>query len=197
MIIICPKFSYYTALNAEAKSSVRAKIKQVVSEYVKDKPVILLEDTFAKSILGEQSDIVSITDERDFSQMRAFKYYDSESFMLDCYNMYPHKICPFVKFENPPMSMAAKDRNQYTEKRIAAYEKRLSESVKYLAEKHKVVLTFVGNTNSKSKIMVTPEDNDGILNIMYNLSNNVTNCYYSGVWVDTEIAKQILGGLYG
>lgn len=197
MIVTCPKFSYYSALSDEVKSSVRAKIKEVIAEYVPGKPTILLEDTFAKALLGEVCDVISITDERDFSQMVALHYYGPESAMKEFYNLYRHEVCPFVKFDNPPLSLATKNREEYTIKRIAAYEKRLLESMRYLVTKHRAVLTFVGNTNSKGKLELKPEENDGILNIMYNLSTNVTNSYYSGVWVDVNMAKQILGGLYG
>lgn len=197
MIITCPKYSYYSALNDEVKSSTRAKMKKVVSEYAKDKPTVFLEDTLAKALFGDTSNIISITDERDYSQMTAFEYYGDESYMRSFYNMYPHEICPFVKFENPPASMMVKDREQYREKRIAAYEKRLIGSVRYFAEKHKVILTFTGNSLSRGKTEIKPEDNDGILNIIYNLESNVTSCYYSGMWVGVDTAKQILGGLYG
>lgn len=197
MIVTCPKLSFYSALSNEAKSATRAKIKNVISEYVVGKPTVFLEDTFAKALLGELADVISVTDERDFSQMKAFHYYDADSFMEGFYSMYPHEVCPFIKFENPSVSLMVKDREQYTEKRIAAYEKRLSASARYIAEKHKAVLTFTGNSNSKCKMEVRPEENDGILNIVYNLSNDVVNCYYSGVWVDKNMAKQILGGLYG
>lgn len=197
MIIICPKFSYYSALSSEVKSSVRATMKKTVAEYVKGRPTVLLEDTFAKSLFGDMSDVISITDPRDYSQMVAFDYYEQESCMKEFYNMYPHDVCPFVKFENPPVAMAFKNRAEFVLKRTVAYEKRLSESVKYLAANHKAVLTFVGNTNSKSKLSIKPEEDDGILNIMYNLDTNTVNCYYSGVWVDVDMAKQILGGLYG
>ncbi len=197
MVITCPKYSYYSALNDEAKSAVRLKIKQVIDEWVKGKPTVFLEDTFAKALLGDTSDVISITDSRDYSQMMALKYYEQESYMKDYYSMYKNEVCPFVKFENPPMSMAMKNRAQYTLQRILAYEKRLNASVRYIAERQKAILTFVGNINSKSKLEVKPVENDGILNIIFNLDNNVVNCYYSGVWVDVSIAKQILGGLYG
>lgn len=197
MIIIFPKYSYYTALSDETKSSVRAIIRKVIDEYVDGKPMILLEDSLGKGLIGENSNVVSITDPRDYSQMLAFNYYEQESYMQEFYNMYPRDVCPFVKFENPPISMSMRNREEYVTKRIAAYEKRLKESIKYLAEKHKAVLTFVGNTNSKSKFEIKPEENDGILNIVYSLDTNTVNCYYSGTWIDSEMAKQILGGLHG
>lgn len=197
MIIICPKLSYYSALNEEAKSLVRATMREVVSEYVKGKPTVLLEDTFAKGLFGDTSNIISVTDERDYSQMMAFDYFESESYMPSFYNMYPHEICPFIKFENPSITAYVHDRDAYVVKRTQAYEKRLGESVRYLAEKHKAVITFIGNINSKSKLSLKPEENDGILNITYNLDTNVTGCYYSGMWIDVNMAKQILGGLYG
>lgn len=196
MIITCPKFSYYSALSNEVKSTVRSKIKEVVAEYVIGKPIVMLEDTLAVGLLREICDVVSVTDERDFSQMVAMNYYEAESNMPGFYSMYPHEICPFVKFENPSMSLMAKDREQYQIKRVEAYEKRLSESSRWMAEKHKAVLTFTGNMNSKGRLEVKPKDNDGILNIMFNLDTDVINCYYSGVWVEIEMAKQILGGLY-
>lgn len=196
MIITCPKFSYYSALSNEVKSTVRSKIKEVVTEYVIGKPIVMLEDTLAVGLLREICDVVSVTDERDFSQMVAMNYYEAESNMPGFYSMYPHEICPFVKFENPSMSLMAKDREQYQIKRVEAYEKRLSESARWMAEKHKAVLTFTGNMNSKGRLEVKPKDNDGILNIMFNLDTDVINCYYSGVWVEIEMAKQILGGLY-
>lgn len=197
MIITCPKYSYYSALSAEAQSAMRSTIKKVFAEYAIDNPTVFLEDVLAKGLLGDFSKVVTITDSRDYSQMLAFNYYDTNSCMPDYYHMYPNETSQFLKFENPPVSMMLKDRDTYITKRINAYEKRLSYMVKYLAEKHKAAITFVGNSGSKSKLTLSPADNDGILNFVYNLDSNIMNCYYSGVWVDVNMAKQILGGLYG
>lgn len=197
MIVVCPKYSYYTALSDEVKSAVRAKIREVMSEYVSGRPTIFLEDTMAKEIIDDSGYIVTITDERDYSVMVGFDYYDTASRMKDLYSSYRKQSSPFVKFENPPMALMMQNREEYKTKRIAAYEKRLAETVRYLAEKEKAMLTFLGNTNSKSRLELKPIENDGILNITYNLSTNVANCYYSGTWVDVDMAKQILGGLYG
>lgn len=197
MIITCPKLSYYSALNEETKSSVRAKIKSTVRDYSKDKPTVFLEDTFAKALFGDMCNVISVTDERDYSQMMAFHYYESESYMPEFYNVYPHEVCRFVKYENPSLALASKNREQYTNKRIAAYEKRLTDTVLFMAGKEKVILQFLGNTASRGKMQIEHKEDDGILNICYNLNNDVINHYYSGTWVNSDIAKQILGGLYG
>lgn len=197
MIVICPKLSYYNALNEEVKSAVRVAVRKAVEEWAIGKPLILLEDTFAKALIGEMSECVTITDERDFSQMNAWHYYEDGSYMPSCYSLYPKEISQFIKFENPPVSLMVKDRSQYEEKRTAAYEKRLIEGTVKLAEKHKAALLFVGNSRSRNKFEPKPKEDDGILYITYNLSNNVVSCFYSGIWVDEVMAKQILGGLYG
>ena len=196
MIVLMPKFSYFTARNDSEVLAIRDIIKTTINEYIKDVPEVFIEDEFAINIFAEK-ELFTVTNSSNTKSIEVNNIFgDYTSRFLDLYKMSTcyRSVLP-VSFYDPVMIM--KNPKEYVAKWVEEYSKITLNNCTNIVKLKKVALVFIGNSGSKTKFTPVPEINDGILFIRASLETGSVDFYYSGMPIKKEIANKIIGGIYG
>ena len=196
MLILMPKYSYYTAMEERYIHSINEFIKSVVDKYVKETPQIFIEDQLAMDVFPEKT-LITATHDKDEKAIRIYEVlgdYSNTAMDFRKSATVPNYIMPNT-YNNIPVMMA--DFEKYKSEWSAVYFRLAKEAVQRTAKRNKVCIVFTGNKGSKNKITPVPEENDGILYILPSLETSTIEYRYTGMWVTEEVADKIVGGIYG
>ena len=196
MLVLMPKYLYYTAMEDNHIYSANDFIKKIAEKYIKELPDILVEDRLAMEVFPEKH-LMSVTHERDVKSVRLYEALgDYSNTAMDYRNSatVPNYIVQNT-YNNIPVMMS--DFDKYKKEWSSSYFELAKEAVQRTARRQKVCIVFTGNKSSRMKITPQPEENDGILYIMPSLETKTTEYYYTGMWVKEEVADKIIGGIYG
>lgn len=196
MIVFMPKYSYFEAREYAEIVRIREIVEKGINEYIQDIPQVFIEDKLAVDLF-EQKELLSLMHESTIPMVVNNNVYgEYTSRIPDLHKQSTvYKFITPVNFYDPVLMM--KDSAKYLEKWKVAYEESLLSNATNIVKRVKVALEFLGTVRSRTKFTPLPETNDGVLYIQISLETGTENFYYSGMPVKKEVAKKIIGGLYG
>lgn len=197
MIVFMPKYSYYNALSYEAKTSVESIISNAFKEYLRGTPDVFIEDELAMLLIKEKQ-LKTCTSAREIPSMLNAKTYDEYTFTIADMHKHAESIALDYKgFAMPDIKIAYSDPDKYNKQYIEMYKDRVIDYIREYARKQKVAIIFKGNKQAKNFLVPESIENDAILYITVSLETGQISGSYSGMWVDRNMIKKIIGGIYG
>jgi hypothetical protein len=193
-----PKYSFYTDKPSVKQLSMRKIIDDAIREYVIVTPKVFIEDEFAFSYLNNKEPI-SCTNKRDVSIIEKVALYGDYTVTLSMmYDKVPNVSVELEAFKSVPLSVIKeKGVDKFYEKSAELCKERSKTSAQYQASKERVIIAFIGNKTSKNYLLPEPAENDGLLYVKVNLETGNIDCTYSGMWIDKENARKVIGAIYG
>lgn len=199
MLVFMPKYMHYPGMANKVVHNMTLNISTAISDFMsKDDTVeVFIEDEFAiNNFLNKK--IFTCTRGTELQSLDKFEVYGEHLQTIEV--MHPHATkftLEHKKLQLPDYKLLYTDANAYKKQYIKLYFQRARECVQTLLKEKKVALVFTYREKNDNPIVPKSENNDGILYIYCDLETGVVHGRYSGIWVDTDTIKTILGGIYG
>lgn len=198
MLVFMPKYVHYTAIPDRMIHTVNSNIETVIKKFVQDDDVVdvFIEDEFATNYFKNKR-IFTCTRQRELSSISSLGIYGE--YMASMEAMYPaatQYTLEFKKAKMPEMKLMYTNRDLYTKQYIKYYTERAHDCIQTLAKERKVAIVFTYRGKNDNPIVPAYEENDSILYIYCDIETGVISGYYSGIWINSDMIDQIVGGIY-
>ena len=200
MLVFMPKYKHYTAIPPKMLHDVTLNINTAIKNFMlqDDTVEVFIEDEFALNNFNNKK-VFTCTRASELKALYNYEAYDEHIHTIEVMHPYATKYTlEFKKMQLPEYKLLYTDINAYKKQYIKLYFQRACDCVQtLLKEEKKFALVFTYRGKNDNPIVPKSEENDGILYIYCDLETGVISGRYSGIWVDTDIIKTILGGIYG
>lgn len=195
-----PKFKHYNAMSDKVAFNARDIIEKTISQFKADddKVEVFIEDEFAINHFRDRN-IFTFTRPAELPSIYKFDIYGE--YIATIESLHPHAThytLDYKKLELPDYKLLYSDKDAYIKQYIKLYIGRAHDCIStLLKDEKKVALVFTYRGKNDNPIVPEKKENDGILYIYCDIETGVISGYYSGIWVDVNMIKQIVGGIYG
>lgn len=199
MLVFMPKYTHYPGMANKASHDMTLNINTAINDFIlKDDTVeVFIEDEFAvNNFLNKK--VFTCTRASELQALYNYEVYSEHIHTIEV--MHPHATkytLEHKKLQLPDYKLLYTDVEAYKKQYIKLYFQRARDCVQTLIKEKKVALVFTYREKNDNPIVPKSENNDGILYIYCDLETGVVHGRYSGIWVNTDTIKTILGGLYG
>lgn len=197
MLVFMPAYKHFTAMTAGAQHTASSIIKNVLSSFPDKEIETFIEDEFATEFFGDKK-LLTCTRQNEVSTLESTNVFGEYTPRVNILYPYAKSIAQeYKKAKMPDIMLSYKDRDMYMTFLRKFYLERCREYVKcFLADEAKYCISFTFRGKGNSYLLEPQSENDGILYINCDIETGSFTCFYSGMWVDIDLARTIAGGIY-
>lgn len=197
MLVFMPAYKHYTAMSGQIQHNASRIIRDVLDTLPDKQIETFIEDEFAVEFFNDRK-LLTCTRQSEVSTLESTQVFGEYTSRVSTLYPYAESVAQeYKKAKMPDLVLSYKDKDLYMSLLRKYYLERCREYIKYfLSDKAKYCISFVFRGKGNQYLLPKPSENDGILYINVDIETGNTNCFYSGMWVDIDVARTIVGGLY-